>query len=350
MFRDESQQVVRKAKNTAPARRAAKVSKRTTTTDAHPSTPSPREKTASASPSGDDKSLQSLQGTPPLEDNASDLTVPSESSPDRQTLARPVHDKQRTQVLQQLEQQQTDQPVVNVQPSYYPTQDEAVCYFLRYNAWPGAFWMLNATPDLFLQKSGSTSLQAMKAGVVSVGMAMLSRIRRSRSLKLGAEKEYGNALRLMNTAVSDVREARANPTLAAVLLLAIFEVITSRAPRNIENWINHIRGAAALLELRGVEQLQDSDGLRLFVQLRYQIVCFFLCPFSLNSFWGVFTNSFGVDRELSATRVSGAAICSGLLKTCNVSAATARGVRRSFDLYHRETVQLASGHHIQDHD
>lgn len=50
------------------------------------------------------------------------------------------------------------------------------------------------------------------------------------------------------------------------------QVITSRAPRNIENWINHIRGASALLELRGMEQLQDADGLRLFVQLRYQIV------------------------------------------------------------------------------
>lgn len=209
MFRDESQQVVRKAKSNAPTRRAAKVSKRTSV---HTSTPSPREKTAS--PSGDDKSLQSLQGTPSSEDSVSDLTVPSDSSPDRQALARPVRDKP----LQRI-----DQPVVNVQPSYYPTQDEAVCYFLRYNAWPGAFWMLSATPDIF-QQSGSTSLQAMKAGVVSVGTAMLSRIRRSPSLKLAAEKEYGNALRLMNTAVSDVREARANPTLAAVLLLAIFEV------------------------------------------------------------------------------------------------------------------------------
>lgn len=215
MFRDESQQVVRKAKSNAPTRRAAKVTKRA---NVHASTPSPREKTAS--PSGDDKSLQSLQGTPSSEDSVSDLTVPSDSSPDRQALAaRPVRDKQM--------QQQRDQPVVNVQPSYYPTQDEAVCYFLRYNAWPGAFWMLNATPDIFTHESGGTSLQAMKAGVVSVGTAMLSRIRRSPALKLAAEKEYGNALRLMNTAVSDAREARANPTLAAVLLLAIFEVGSS---------------------------------------------------------------------------------------------------------------------------
>lgn len=199
MFRDESQQVVQKAKTNAPTRRTAKVSKRAAV---RATTPSEK-----LSPSGDDKSLQA---TPSSEDSISDLTIPSDSSPDRRALTKPV--------------QQINRPIVNVQPSYYPTQNEAVCYFLRYNAWPGAFWMLNTTPDIFLQNNGSTSLQAMKAGVVSVGMAMLSRIRRSPSLKLAAEKEYGNALRLMNMAVSDIREARAHPTLAAVLLLAIFEV------------------------------------------------------------------------------------------------------------------------------
>ena len=200
MFRDESQQVVQKAKTSAPTRRAAKVSKRASVVRA--TTPSGK-----VAPSGDDKALQAM---PTSEDSVSDLTIPSDSSPDRQAQTKPA--------------QQINRPVVNVQPSYYPTQDEAVCYFLRYNAWPGAFWMLNTTPDIFLEHSGSTSLQAMKAGVVSVGMAMLSRIRQSPSLKLAAEKEYGNALRLMNTAVSDIREARAHPTLAAVILLAIFEV------------------------------------------------------------------------------------------------------------------------------
>lgn len=38
-------------------------------------------------------------------------------------------------------------------------------------------------------------------------------------------------------------------------------------------WEQHIGGAAALLKLRGKQQLQSELGLRLFVSLRNQLVC-----------------------------------------------------------------------------
>lgn len=38
-------------------------------------------------------------------------------------------------------------------------------------------------------------------------------------------------------------------------------------------WEQHIAGAAALLKLRGKQQLQTERGLRLFVSLRNQLVC-----------------------------------------------------------------------------
>lgn len=56
------------------------------------------------------------------------------------------------------------------------------------------------------------------------------------------------------------------------------QVITSRSIMSIEKWTNHIKGAAALLELRGPEHLQSEEGLKLFVQLRFQIVCLGHCP------------------------------------------------------------------------
>lgn len=205
MFRDESQQVVRKANSSATAaRRATKSSKRAAARAGTPASTSTTGLKSSRSPS-------LPQGSPTPEASVSDLTS-FDSSPGR------------VEALEPAMKPQSDQQTLNVQPSYYPTQDEAVCYFLRYNAWPGAFWMLNATPDIFMQNNRSSSLQAMKAGVVSVGTGMLSRIRRCPSLKLAAEREYGTALRHMNSAVTDVVEARAHPTLAAVLLLAIFEV------------------------------------------------------------------------------------------------------------------------------
>lgn len=56
-------------------------------------------------------------------------------------------------------------------------------------------------------------------------------------------------------------------------LMVAPQVITSRSIMSIEKWTNHIKGAAALLELRGPEHLQSEEGLKLFVQLRFQIVC-----------------------------------------------------------------------------
>jgi hypothetical protein len=40
----------------------------------------------------------------------------------------------------------------------------------------------------------------------------------------------------------------------------------------VATWAAHIKGAVALLELRGIEQLQTRTGLSLYLQLRFQVV------------------------------------------------------------------------------
>lgn len=40
----------------------------------------------------------------------------------------------------------------------------------------------------------------------------------------------------------------------------------------IDRWMNHLDGAAKLLEARGSEQLSRPEGLDMFTQLRAQIV------------------------------------------------------------------------------
>ncbi|KAB8274354.1 hypothetical protein BDV30DRAFT_209297 [Aspergillus minisclerotigenes] len=239
MFRDESQQVVRKAKAGNAGRRAKKAPKSTRMLS--PSGSSPQGTTTSSSLASDISDFNDLSDLYP-------------SPPAAQQVTGPIS------------------PKIATPPSYQFTEDEAVCFFLRFNAWPGACWIMEFSPDFFVIPEVTLSQQAMKASLVAVGTAMLSRIRQDGPLKIAAEKEYGNALNLMYTAVMDEEEAKSNPTLGAVLLLAIFEVVTSRAPGNIEKWTNHIYGAAALLEVRGPEQLQDEDGLKLFVQLRFQII------------------------------------------------------------------------------
>ncbi|KAJ5365711.1 hypothetical protein N7517_008597 [Penicillium concentricum] len=149
---------------------------------------------------------------------------------------------------------------------------EAICYFLRSNALPGSFWTSETMSNFLMQSGGPASQKAMQASVVATATAMLSRVRRLPSLRDVAHREYGSALRLLNAALVDIEEAKTNQTLGAVILLAIYEVITSRAPENIDSWTNHINGATALLDIRGPDQLKTNAGLRLFLHLRYQII------------------------------------------------------------------------------
>jgi hypothetical protein len=40
----------------------------------------------------------------------------------------------------------------------------------------------------------------------------------------------------------------------------------------IDRWVNHMEGATKLIEIRGSEQLARQEGLKLFTQLRAQVV------------------------------------------------------------------------------
>ncbi|KAJ5948180.1 hypothetical protein N7466_001195 [Penicillium verhagenii] len=153
-----------------------------------------------------------------------------------------------------------------------PTKDDAICYFMHSHAFPGAFWTTDLMTKFLLQSGGPLSQSAMQASMGAVSMAMLSRVKKVPQLMHTAQKEYATALTLLNDALTRPDEARSNQALGAVVLLAIYDVVTSRAPQDINLWTRHINGATALLEMRGPEQLKTETGLRLFMHLRYQIV------------------------------------------------------------------------------
>lgn len=188
MFRDESKDVIRKA--TAATRRKSKGPKRTS---------------RPGSPSGND-SLPERQGLT-VDIDLRDIIINID----------PLQ-CQRQAVLQQ--QQLLSLP--------NPTQGEAAYFLIHSQTSPIASWMMNnevASP--LVSREGSFGHQAMMASMASVGMAMLSRIRNSPSMKVEAEHQYGSALKLVNAALSDKVEAKTHSTLTAVLLLAMFEVRTS---------------------------------------------------------------------------------------------------------------------------
>jgi hypothetical protein len=115
---------------------------------------------------------------------------------------------------------------LEIQPSNEASQMEAICYFLRSNAIPGTFWMSDFVTNFLMHPGSTVSQQAMQASIVAVSSAMLSRVRKTNSLRSMARKEYVSALSLLNTALADVEEAKTNQVLGAVVLLAIYEVST----------------------------------------------------------------------------------------------------------------------------
>lgn len=122
--------------------------------------------------------------------------------------------------------QLTKQATRSLSPSMLrpnPTTNEAVSFLihsglLRHFSWTREDEIRLGAPQ------GSPSHQAMMASMAAVGMAMLSSVRKSSTMKVTAAREFGSALTLVNTALSDKVQAKSHFTLAAVLLLSIFEV------------------------------------------------------------------------------------------------------------------------------
>lgn len=86
-----------------------------------------------------------------------------------------------------------------------------------------------------------------------------------------ALNEYTMALKGTNAALRDPEQQGADSTLAAVLLLGLFENITAKQIGMLA-WGSHIEGAIQLVKQRGRKQLRTKVGLMLFVAVRTQMV------------------------------------------------------------------------------
>nr|UPX44848.1 hypothetical protein FAC5L9_11 [Penicillium camemberti] len=243
MFRDESKSVVRKAK--AEAKSTSTPAKATRSKQAARST-------RIDSPEGQRTASLNWNSSPPVNLSGPNFPFNFNSAP------------------QYIMPDAWVMPM-EVQPAA-PTKEDAICYFMRSHAFPGAFWNTEMMSKFLMQSGGPTSQSAMQASMGAVASAMLCRVKKVRSLMEVARKEYVSALTLLNDALANPEEAKSNQALGTVVLLAIYEVVTSRAPQDIDLWTNHINGAMALLEMRGPDQLNTETGLLLFMHLRYQIV------------------------------------------------------------------------------
>lgn len=84
---------------------------------------------------------------------------------------------------------------------------------------------------------------------------------------------YTKALASTFTALKDPALVNRDDTLAAILLLGLFENITAKTLGMLA-WSSHIEGAIQLVKSRGREQLSSKIGLDLFIAVRTQMVSF----------------------------------------------------------------------------
>jgi hypothetical protein len=60
--------------------------------------------------------------------------------------------------------------------------------------------------------------------------------------------------------------AKKDSTLVSILLLSQVEALDCYTSRSLAAWENHVKGAAAIIQLRGAEKLRAPLEIRLFIQ------------------------------------------------------------------------------------
>ncbi|KAG9249113.1 hypothetical protein BJ878DRAFT_571847 [Calycina marina] len=90
-------------------------------------------------------------------------------------------------------------------------------------------------------------LSAMKA----VGIAGVAHTAGESSLYNNSRYHYLKAIQGTSNALRAPESVRKDSTLTAIMVLSIYETVTGINNKSVHDWAEHIRGAAALLELRG---------------------------------------------------------------------------------------------------
>jgi hypothetical protein len=92
-----------------------------------------------------------------------------------------------------------------------------------------------------------------------------------RELMPTASSIYIKALKQINVSLTDASVAMSDTTLATILLLTVFEQITSSG-MDLIGWPSHIKGAVAIIKSRGKNGFKTKMGRELFISVRELMV------------------------------------------------------------------------------
>ena len=120
---------------------------------------------------------------------------------------------------------------------------------------------LNYIPTVY---SADAEHPTLVTSMAAVGLGALAA--RQPELVSHARAKYSQAIRYVNLALASPVEAVKDSTLMSVISLGVFEHVS-----NFESWIQHVKGAAALVVARGKSQFSSPAAIPLFNQVRADI-------------------------------------------------------------------------------
>ncbi|KAF2158311.1 hypothetical protein M409DRAFT_38346, partial [Zasmidium cellare ATCC 36951] len=111
----------------------------------------------------------------------------------------------------------------------------------------------------------------LKTSLEATSLACLANHARQQRLNDMAQSHYVKAINLTNQALSN-DGAKKDSVLLSVNLLALFETISGLSKRSMKATADHVRGAAALLQLRGMGQFESSLGRQAFLHTAHNLL------------------------------------------------------------------------------
>ncbi|KAL6800936.1 hypothetical protein GGI42DRAFT_343740 [Trichoderma sp. SZMC 28013] len=153
----------------------------------------------------------------------------------------------------------------------YNIDEQAKSYFVHSYVLiqEGTAGYLSGVARLLVRPGLSSALEAAMVAVGSAGMACKEA---SPLLELKARQSYGTAINYIKEAIHNTTKIKEAGTLAAILVLGLYEMIMCDSQQSSKAWYNHMLGALAVAHIRGTQQFKDSEvGMELFLHLRSQI-------------------------------------------------------------------------------
>lgn len=120
--------------------------------------------------------------------------------------------------------------------------------------------------------SPSAKEEHLIKSIDAVSLAYLNYQKRCERAQAEARLQYVDAIKLTSKALQSPDLARKDSTMLSIMLLDLYEKITSKEPEYDGAWAAHIKGALSLVQLRGEEQYRNPDGLRMLVRLSINIL------------------------------------------------------------------------------